>query len=66
VLEENKALVRRLMDEVYNQGNLDVADELSARDYLRHGGPADQESGPEGFKGAVATLRWDLWVCGEG
>src|SRR5215212_1698151 len=31
--EENKALVRRLFEEVYNRGKLDVADELLAADF---------------------------------
>jgi predicted ester cyclase len=31
--EENKALVRRFFEEVYNRGNLDVADELLAPDF---------------------------------
>lgn len=55
--EENKALVRRLLEEVYNRGNLDAAEELVAQDYVRHGGPADRVSGPEGYKGAISALR---------
>jgi len=31
--EENKALVRRFFEEVYNRGNLDVADEVLAPDF---------------------------------
>jgi hypothetical protein len=31
--EENKALVRRFFEEVYNRGNLDLADELLASDF---------------------------------
>ena len=31
--ENNKALVRRFFEEVYNRGNLDVADELLAPDF---------------------------------
>ena len=34
--EENKAVVRRLIEEVYNRGNLDMADELLAPDYVDH------------------------------
>ena len=34
--EENKAVVRRLIEEVYNRGNLDIADELLAPDYVDH------------------------------
>ena len=34
--EENKALVRRLIEKVWNQGNLAVFDELYAPDFLFH------------------------------
>jgi ketosteroid isomerase-like protein len=32
--EKNKALVRRLFEEVYNRGNLNAADELLAPDFV--------------------------------
>jgi steroid delta-isomerase-like uncharacterized protein len=35
--EENKALVRRYFDEVWNKNNLDVIDEVIAPDYINHG-----------------------------
>jgi steroid delta-isomerase-like uncharacterized protein len=34
--EENKALVRRLIEEIWNQGHLAVFDELYAPDFLFH------------------------------
>ncbi len=34
--EDNKALVRRLIEEVWNQGNLAVFDELYAPDFIFH------------------------------
>jgi predicted SnoaL-like aldol condensation-catalyzing enzyme len=34
--EENKALVRRLVEEVWNQGNLAIFDELYAPDFIFH------------------------------
>jgi hypothetical protein len=34
--EQNKTLVRRVIEEVYNQGNLAVADELAASNLLIH------------------------------
>src|SRR3989304_2579599 len=50
--EENKAVVRRAFDEIA-QGNLDVADEIIAPEYVRHdlaGGPdADGADGAEGL-----------------
>jgi predicted SnoaL-like aldol condensation-catalyzing enzyme len=33
---ENKALVRKFYEEVWVKGNLDVADEVFAPDYVRH------------------------------
>ena len=56
--QENKALVRRVMDEMFNEGNLDLADELFAPDYVDHD-PAMPEDihGPEGFKEYVSVFR---------
>jgi predicted ester cyclase len=57
--EENKAIIRRVIDEVLNgQGNLDVADELFAPDYVGHN-PASPEDtrGPEGVKEFASMFR---------
>jgi steroid delta-isomerase-like uncharacterized protein len=56
--EENKALARRVLEEMFNKGNLDVADELLASDYVDHD-PAMPEDirGPEGFKQYVGAYR---------
>jgi len=42
--EHNKALVRRFTEEVYNRGNLDVADELLAPDFVDHGQAAGEKA----------------------
>ena len=34
--EENKAIIHRLVEEVYNGDDLDVADELVANDVYNH------------------------------
>jgi len=35
--EANKALARRVFDEILNQGNFRMADEIYARDFINHG-----------------------------
>jgi len=35
-VEENKALVRRYMEETFNQGNLSVIDQLASSDFVYH------------------------------
>jgi len=52
--EENKAIVRRLFEELWNQGKLDVAGEIFANDYIFHGPVAGEVRGPEGFKQFVS------------
>lgn len=54
---ENKATIRRVIEEVYNQGNLAVADELYTANAVRHD-PAtpDVPRGPEFAK--QITLRY--------
>jgi steroid delta-isomerase-like uncharacterized protein len=50
--EENKAILRRVADEVFNQGNLDVVDELFAPNYVLHDPsiPGGERRGAESFK----------------
>ena len=55
-IEQHKATVRRFYDEVWNNGNLDIAEEIFAVDYVRHDlRPGVAPPGPEGQK-AVARL----------
>jgi steroid delta-isomerase-like uncharacterized protein len=55
--EENKDIVRRFWG-VWEEGNIDLVDELLAPDYVNHT-PAspDQPTGPEGVKGVVTMFR---------
>jgi steroid delta-isomerase-like uncharacterized protein len=55
--EKNKSIVRRAIEEPF-KGNLDVIDELAARDYIGHD-PASPEPlrGPEGIKQFISTYR---------
>ena len=57
VEEHNKALVRSFLDDVYNQGNLNVADELLAAEYVDHTVPPGKFAGGEGLKRSVAKQR---------
>jgi steroid delta-isomerase-like uncharacterized protein len=57
-LEENKALIRRFYAEVWNKGNLDAADEIFAKDYVRHDlRPGAGLPGPAGQKKIAAEFR---------
>jgi steroid delta-isomerase-like uncharacterized protein len=57
-VEENKALARRFLEEAFNEGNLGVADEIFASDYVLHDPVIPEEiSGPEGIKGFVQMYR---------
>jgi ketosteroid isomerase-like protein/predicted SnoaL-like aldol condensation-catalyzing enzyme len=51
-----EAMLRRMFDEIINQGRLEVADELFADDYVDHG-PMGDLSGREAFKQLVAQWR---------
>jgi hypothetical protein len=49
------ALVRRVIDEIWNAGDIDLADELFASTYVNHGGLIpDLVKGPECIKFSVA------------
>jgi steroid delta-isomerase-like uncharacterized protein len=57
-VSENTALVRRFYEEVWNRGNVDVADEVFAHDYVRHDlRPSRAEPGPAGQKRVAAEFR---------
>src|SRR5258707_13265961 len=74
-VDQNKALIRRFYDEVWNKGNLDVAFEVFADDYVRHDlrpsvalpGPAGQKKIAGDFRSAFPdlTMTVDL-LLGEG
>jgi predicted ester cyclase len=54
--EDNKARIRRVIEEVYNRGDLDLVDDVAAADLVIHSGPQDIR-GREGAKQYVAALR---------
>ena len=56
--EENKAIVRRVNDEVWNMGNLEAIDELIADDFVTTViGAPEQIRGPDGFRDFVLMYR---------
>ena len=54
--EENKAIVRRVIDEMVNNGDLGVADEVLSSDYIYHFVTHDIQ-GPEGLKEFISMMR---------
>jgi steroid delta-isomerase-like uncharacterized protein len=56
--EENKALTRRVIEEIFTEGNLDLADDLIAPDCVNHDPAMPEEvHGIEGFKELVRMYR---------
>ncbi len=65
--EQNKALVQRFLDQVYNNAQPEVIDELIADDYIDHSAPPDQAPGAAGtrqiydvFRTAFPDLRVEI------
>lgn len=58
-IDENRTVSRRLLDEVWNRGNLAVVDELVGSEYVGHDvyTPGGAFYGPEGLKEHFAVLR---------
>jgi len=54
--EQNKAQIRRVIEEVYNQGDLDVVDDVAASDLVIHAS-SKEIHGREGAKQYVAAFR---------
>jgi steroid delta-isomerase-like uncharacterized protein len=55
--EGNKALFRRLVEEVVNRGDLDRAGEFVGADFVDHYSALGRAAGVEGFQHGVRTLR---------
>jgi steroid delta-isomerase-like uncharacterized protein len=56
-VEENKAMFRRTYEELLNRGDLDVADELVAPEFINHEAPPGRDRGPEAMRGLATMLR---------
>jgi steroid delta-isomerase-like uncharacterized protein len=57
--EHNKELVRRIVEEMFNLGKLEVASEIFAPEFVDRGHEqiAGKKDGPEGFAQFVKTIR---------
>ena len=53
----NRALIRRIFQEVWNKGNLKAADEIVSLRYTMHDPMIDHESGIEAFTRHVTRVR---------
>jgi len=56
----NEALARRVVDEIWNGGNLDLIEELYAEDFVCHVEPEDDWVGRAGVRDAVNLVRGTL------
>ena len=56
-VEDNKAIERRVIEEVFNQGKLEIIPELLSQDYVYHGPGGMEFKGPEGFTQFVSMFR---------
>ena len=57
-VEENKAVLRREVEELYNHtGNLDVVEQIFSPDYLSHEPTSGEVRGIEGARQFAATFR---------
>ena len=55
--EDNKALVRRFVDEVQSQGNTDLIDEICSPEFVNHSTPPGLPPDREGIKIVTAMFR---------
>ncbi len=55
--EENKAVVRRLVEDLVNKGDLSVVDEIFATDFVNHSPATGTTSDREGIKQYITMVR---------
>ena len=55
--EELILKIREIFEEVYNEGKLDVLDDLIDANYLRHQPPMKKVQGLEGYKAFISETR---------
>ncbi len=57
-LERNKAVARRVFEEIFNQGKFHVADEIYAPDFVNHGLHRDAS-----LQEDQDAVRWEKQIC---
>jgi steroid delta-isomerase-like uncharacterized protein len=55
--EQNKAVVRRVLEQAWSQGDMAVLDELIADQYVSHSAPPGSAPGREGVRQYVTLFR---------
>ncbi len=55
-IQENKAILNRIWEEIFNEGRLGIIDELYAPDYVYHGPGGHEIKGTEQLKRFVTRL----------
>ena len=53
---ENKATVQHLYEQLFNRGNLPVADEVIAPDFINHNAPPGSNRGPASMRQLITML----------
>ncbi len=56
-IEANKALIRRFVEEVQNQGNVELLDELAAPTFVNHSAPPGLPATIDGVKQVTQLFR---------
>jgi steroid delta-isomerase-like uncharacterized protein len=55
-VEDNKAILKRIFDEIWNKGNLDLIPELISPEYVGHS-PQGENRGIEDYREGISTTR---------
>ena len=55
--KDTKAIYKRMIDEAFNAGKLEVVDEVVSPNYVLHGAPPDMPKGPDAIRATVKTFR---------
>jgi predicted ester cyclase len=63
--DENKELVRRHFEEIFNRKNLDACDELMADAFMEHGVAPFATSAPGAVNGPIAMRKTAEWLIAQ-